>query len=170
MVASLHFCLEHDLFQDALGRYLGFGQKTILLHVGDHDPSGWWMHRSMAEDFQAFSSDHPRAPDDLIDLHRTALTPEQMQAFGIEPDTKQPSAASKSSHAKEFVARGLLPQAQLEAIPLDTLSAVVRQAVESTLDLDILAASRAQEQAERSQVQQKLDEVNEVLRKAFGLR
>ncbi len=119
--------VKHDLFQDALGRYLGFRQKTILLHVGDHDPSGWWMHRSMAEDFRAFSSDHPRAPDDLIDLHRTALTPEQMRAFGIEPDTKQPSAASKSSHAKEFVARGLLPQAQLEAIPPDTLSAVVRQ-------------------------------------------
>jgi hypothetical protein len=44
------------------------------------------------------------------------------------------------------------------------------KAVETALDLDILAASQAQEQQERRQVQEKLDEVNEVLREAFGLR
>jgi hypothetical protein len=124
----------------------------------------------MAEDLQAFSSDHPRAPEDLIDLQRTALTPEQMDTYRIEPDTKQPTLATKSSHAKEFIARGLLPQAQLEAIPPDTLSAVVRLAVESALDLDVLRASQGRERREYEEVQAKLDEVNEVLREAFGLR
>jgi hypothetical protein len=109
--------------------------------------------------------DHDDAPEDLIDLRRTALTPEQIRRMGIEPDLKPPSG----DHAKEFIARGLEPAAQLEAIPHDALSALVRQAVESTLDLDILRASREQEQAQRSEVQQKLDEVNEVLREAFGL-
>ena len=48
--------------------------------------------------------------------------------------------------------------------------AVVRQAVKSALDLDVLAASRERERLERAQVQRTLDEVNETLRGAFGLR
>src|SRR5829696_588348 len=35
--------VKHDLFADALARYEQFGQRTILLHLGDHDPSGWWI-------------------------------------------------------------------------------------------------------------------------------
>ena len=47
---------------------------------------------------------------------------------------------------------------------------VSRQAVENALDLGVLRASQEQEQLERKQVQAKLDQVNEVLRGAFGLR
>ncbi len=161
--------VKHDLFREALGRYREYGQKTILLHVGDHDPSGWWMHRSMGEDLTAFAADHDFAPHGLIDLRRTALTPEQMRSFGIEPDTKQPTADTKNPHAKEFMARGLLPQAQLEAFPPDTLSRVVQQAVENTLDMEILEATQERERQEHDEVQDKLDEVNEVLKRAFGL-
>jgi hypothetical protein len=46
---------------------------------------------------------------------------------------------------------------------------VSRQAVESTLDLEVLARSREQERLEQAEVQDKLDEVNEALRGAFGL-
>jgi hypothetical protein len=156
--------VKHDLFQEALGRYEQFGQSTVLLHLGDHDPSGWWMHKSMAEDLDAFC--RGRDVEGLIELRRVALTPTQIRDLGIVP---QPEPIKPKGHGKAFIELGLEPAAQLEAIPPDTLSAIVRQAVESTLDLDILAASRAQEQAQRGQVQQKLDEVNEVLREAFGL-
>jgi hypothetical protein len=43
------------------------------------------------------------------------------------------------------------------------------KAVDNALDLDVLAASREQEWHEYRRVQKKLDEVNEVLREAFGL-
>ena len=97
-----------------------------------------------------------------------ALTPAQIQLLGIAttPDEVKPS----DSRSKAFIARGLEPAAQLEAIPPDTLTVIVRQAVETALDVDILAASQAQEQQERRQVQEKLDAVNAVLREAFGLR
>jgi hypothetical protein len=157
--------VKHDLFADALRRYEEFGQRTVLLHLGDHDASGWWVHKSMAEDLAAFCRDHEEAPQDLIELRRMALTPEQIRGFGIEPDTKPPSG----THAREFVARGLEPPAQLEAIPPDTLTDVIRQAVESALDLDTLAQSQERERRECQEVQQKLDVVNEALREAFGL-
>lgn len=67
--------VKHDLFEDAYTRYEKYGQHTILLHLGDHDPSGWWMYESMAEDLGAFCRDYEDAPEDLIDLRRVALTP-----------------------------------------------------------------------------------------------
>jgi hypothetical protein len=159
--------VKHDLFEDALGRYEDFGQETILLHLGDHDPSGVSVYESMEEDLEAFCGDYDEATGDLIEVRRVALTPGQIADLGITttPDEIKPS----DSRSRSFIARGLEPAAQLEAIPPDTLSAVVRQAVESTLDLDVLRASREQERLERDQVQGKLDEVNEVLRGAFGL-
>lgn len=158
---------KHDLFTDALLRYEQFGQETVLLHLGDHDPSGWWMHKSMAEDLAAFCHDHEDATDDLIELRRVALTPEQIQELGIAP---QPEPVKPKGHGKAFIEQGLEPAAQLEAVPPDTLTAVVRQAVERTFDLDVLRESLEQERVEREHVQEKLDEVNEVLRRAFGLR
>jgi hypothetical protein len=46
---------------------------------------------------------------------------------------------------------------------------VSRQAVESTLDLDVLAASQVRERVEHGEVQRKLDVVNDALRDAVGL-
>ncbi len=157
--------VKHDLFRDALGRYENFGQKTILLHLGDHDPSGVSIHESMSEDLEAFCAD--RDKPGLVELRRVALTPAQIRAYGIAttPDEIKPT----DSRSKAFIERGLEPAAQLEAIPPDTISAVARQAVESTLDLEVLAESREREWAEWAEVQDKLDEVNEVLRDAFGL-
>jgi hypothetical protein len=157
--------VKHDLFAAALERYEEYGQKTILLHLSDHDPSGWWIHNSMKEDLSTFCHDHEDAPDDLVDLRRTALTPEQIVLYGIEPDLKPPSG----DHANEFIARELGPPAQLEAIPPDTLSTLIRLYVESTLDLGVFMETRERERREKVEVQEKLDVVNEALRGAFGL-
>jgi hypothetical protein len=157
---------KHDLFRGALRRYEEHEQDTVLLHLGDHDPSGWWMHRSMEEDLQAFCEDHAWAPEDLIDLRRVALTPRQIRTLGVIP---QPEPVKPKGHGKAFIEQGLEPAAQLEAVPPDTLSALARQAVESALDLDVLRESWEREAAEREEVQEKLDVVNEALREAFGL-
>jgi hypothetical protein len=96
-----------------------------------------------------------------------ALTPEQIADFGFAttPDEIKPT----DSRSRSFLARRLAPAAQLEAIPPDTLSTVVRQAVESTLDLDVLRESLERERREHAEVQAKLDVVNEALRGAFRL-
>jgi hypothetical protein len=157
--------VKHDLFQDARQRGRHYGQHTVLLHLGDHDPSGVSVYESMAEDLAAFCEDEEE--DGLIEVRRVALTPEVIRTEGIAttPDEIKPT----DSRSKSFLKRGLAPAAQLEAIPPDRLNAIVRQAVESALDLDVLAASREQEASEYEEVQRKLDVVNEALRDAFGL-
>jgi hypothetical protein len=96
-----------------------------------------------------------------------ALTPEQIVYFGIDaqPDEVKPS----DSRSESFIRRGLEPAVQLEAIPPDTLIEVLRQEIEDALDMDALRASQVRERQEQAEVQEKIDEVNEVLREAFGL-
>jgi hypothetical protein len=157
--------VKHDLYQAARRREEEFGQSTIFLHLGDHDPSGVSVFESLTEDLEAFCED--RDKDGLMEVRRVALNPQQIAALGIAttPDEIKPT----DSRSKAFLARGLEPAAQLEAIPPDTLTAIVRQAVESALDLEALRATQLIERTERQEVQEKLDVVNETLREAFGL-
>lgn len=157
--------VKHDLWRDAARRYDESLQTMVLLHLGDHDPSGESVHESMAADFVAFSRDEGY-PEDLLEVRRVALTPAQILELDIE--AKPDAINDDDPRAPEFRARGLVP-AQLEAVPPAQLTAILQGAVESTLDMDILAASQADEREERAEVQSKLDEVNEVLRDAFGL-
>jgi hypothetical protein len=115
--------VKHDLYRDAAHRYTEFGQETILLHLGDHDPSGVSVYESMAEDLGAFCEDEGEGG--LIEVRRVALVSEQIHRYGIAttPDEIKPT----DSRSRSFLARGLDPAAQLEAIPPDTLSGIVRQ-------------------------------------------
>jgi hypothetical protein len=159
--------VKHDLFTDALERYESHGQKTVLLHVGDHDPSGVSIHESMAEDLAAFCADSEDVEEEIIELRRVALMPEQIQHYRVEttPDDIKPT----DSRSKAFLARGLAPAAQLEAIRPEDLTQIVRLAVEDALDLNVLRASREREKQERDEVGKKLDDVNRYLKSAFGL-
>lgn len=157
--------VKYELFKDAMSRREEFGQRTILLHLGDHDPSGVSVFESMALDLNTFCED--RGEDGLIEMRRVALTPEQIVELGIttQPDEVKPT----DSRSAAFMDRGLEPAAQLEAIPPETLIDLVRVAVADALDLEVLSASRERERREKSEVQAKLDVVNETLRDAFGL-
>lgn len=157
--------VKHELYTDAVARSRRYGQDTVLLHLGDHDPSGVSLYESLAEDLTQFGRDEGYGG--LIEVRRVALTPEQITQLGIEsqPDAVKPS----DSRSKAFIERGLEPAAQLEAIPPEELTALVGEAVEDSLDMERLRVSADREREEHDEVQVKLDSVNEVLRDAFGL-
>jgi hypothetical protein len=119
----------------------------------------------MAEDLAAFCADS--GSEEIIELRRVALVPEQILRYGIEttPDDIKPT----DSRSRAFLERSLDPAAQLEAIPPATLTEIVRLAVEDALDMDVLRQSRDRERRERREVGKKLDDVNRYLKRAFGL-
>lgn len=157
--------VKYDLFDDAMDRWEDFGQSTILLHLGDHDPSGVSIHESMAEDLEVFCAD--RGASGLIELRRVALTPEQI--FDLEIPTQPDAVKPSDSRSKTFIERGLEPAAQLEAVAPDVLSAMAREAVENAIDMDAWRSSMVVERQEKAEVQTKLNEVNKVLRDVFDL-
>ena len=99
---------------------------TVLLHLGDFDPSGEAVFESMAADAVAFL-EHDRVLHlQRIIPKRIALTAEQVQEFNLE--------TAPAKHSDSRSARWQGETCQLEALAPDRLARLVRDAIVAELD------------------------------------
>ncbi len=113
-----------------------------VLHIGDHDPSGVHMFGSLDEDVQAFA-DHYGGE---VRFTRLAVTSQQVRQYDL------PTAPPKATDNRSF--DGLTTQA--EAFDPHTLAAIVREAIESRMDLDIYEGVLDDEKAQREELRTQL--------------
>jgi hypothetical protein len=114
------------------------GKDTLLLLVlSDYDPEGedipHSFARSMRDDFGI----------EGVEFVKVALTREQVQELNLPPGL---TAKEGSSRRQKFVERHGEHVYELEAVEPDRLQTILRNAIESVLDMDLF---RAEEQAER---------------------
>lgn len=133
---------KHELACDLLD----LERRVTVLHLGDLDPSGEDMFTVISEDVGAFfdqmnltdigAKDERRS----VRFERIAVTREQAALYEL------PSAPKKEtdSRAKKFQGETV----QCEALPPDTLNAIVREAITSRLDMQAFAANADQEKRE----------------------
>jgi hypothetical protein len=134
---------------DAAERIAGRGLPTVVLHVGDHDPSGVALFQAAAEDVGAMV-------DELgggVEFERIAVTVEQVERYQL------PTAPAKAHDKRSAWVGGGTVQA--EAMPPDVLIAEVRQAVVSLVDPDVLAGLLDRERTARARLLEVLDELDE---------
>lgn len=135
------------VLHDAACRVLDREVPTLVLQVGDHDPSGRAILDRVAADVAqlaydlAVRDDRHRYPE--VSFRRVAVTPEQIDRYQL------PGAPPKATD-KRGTWQGDTVQA--EALPPDTLAAEVRQAVTPLIDPDALAEVQRQEAAEGDRV------------------
>ncbi|WP_419902074.1 hypothetical protein [Kiloniella sp.] len=91
-----------------------------ILHIGDHDPSGVHMCKSLDEDLQAFIHEYGGE----VNVTRLAVTPDQVESMGL------PTAPPKPTDKRSF--DGLTTQA--EAIPPRDLRSLVQEAISDRID------------------------------------
>lgn len=104
--------------------------KTVLLHVGDYDPSGVAIFEAMTSDAQAFlAEDRILAVQEIIPV-RVALTGEQVEGYGLE--TTPPKRNDSRS------GRWQGDTCQLEALRPDDLALIVEGAILEWVDEDRL--------------------------------
>ena len=113
----------HDIAERALQRSL----PTVILHVGDFDPSGESIFQAMIEDASAFVERDRLTLDMTLEGVRVALTQQQVQAFGL------PTAPPKKTDSR---ARGWVETCQAEALPPDDLAQLVQNAIVLEIDVD----------------------------------
>ena len=113
-------------------------QRVLVLHIGDHDPSGVHVFRSLDEDVRAFCGELGGE----VEFRRLAVLPEHVDEHGLE--TSPPKASDRRAFDGETV--------QAEALPPDVLAAIVRRAVESEIDMEAYAAALADEREQRSRL------------------
>lgn len=118
---------------------------TVVLHLGDHDPSGNSIVDSAAEDVVAFAEELGAiAPPTFA---RLGVTEEQARRYRLA------SAPQKSTDRRgEHMAHTY----QAEAMTPDQLASEVRAGLEQYVDLQALAATRELGEAERAEVLRRL--------------
>jgi hypothetical protein len=106
----------------AIGEQLA-EEPTLVLHIGDHDPSGVHMFGSLGEDVQAFTDYY----GGNVEFIRLAVTPAQVAEYDL------PTAPAKVTDRRAFT--GLTTQA--EALDPRTLAELVQEAITSRIDMDV---------------------------------
>ena len=118
-------------------RFLARDVPTVVLHVGDLDPSGCSIVDSVAEDVEAFCSEEKQGH---VEFRRRAVTLDQVAELGL-----QTAPAKKSDRRGEQMDATV----QAEAIPPAVLAQIVRDGIEELLNHDVQEATLEREEAER---------------------
>ena len=97
-------------------------QQVVILHFGDHDPSGIDMTRDIRDRLRLFGVD--------LDLRRMALNMDQVDQYGPPPNP----AKMTDSRFESYIAAYGDSSWELDALEPAVLSDLVRLGVESVLD------------------------------------
>jgi hypothetical protein len=95
---------KYDLAQDVSRAFTYKGRRTVVLHLGDHDPSGESMFSDrLVEDVHAFvgSIIHHKDPSDVVMFKRVALTAEQARGHSLEPPRRRRKTAAPRSGGRD---------------------------------------------------------------------
>jgi len=137
---------KHDLAQRCVQMFTYRGKPTVILHLGDYDPSGVSIYESMREDVLAFVAEDVghKAPEEVTIFERVALRPEHVERHGLTSYPPKPSDLRSGRWEGETC--------QLEALPPDVLAEALDAAIRRHLDEVALAEDREAEPGERRSI------------------
>jgi len=148
-------------------RYLADGQRVVVVHLGDHDPSGVDMTRDIRDRLLGFVVQDWRTdylagdedPDDVLDAMRTyldtyddpitvnriALNMDQIEAYNPPPNP----AKITDSRARGYIERYGHDSWELDALDPATLNTLIEDAIRDELDGDAYDELSAEEERQR---------------------
>lgn len=120
---------------------------TVLLHIGDFDPSGDSIFQVIEEDVGAFVWGMGAEEGHFLP-HRLAVREEHIQEYNLEtaPPKRTDSRSARWEREKAE------DTAQAEAFPPDVLADLLKTSIEGYIDFDMLKRTEAQEQLESDQL------------------
>jgi hypothetical protein len=119
--------------------------RLVLIVLSDHDPDG----EEIADSLVGYLRDDFKIPDRRIMAVRAALTADQCRQFGIPTDVE---AKPTSTNYRRFVAEHGTGACELEAVPPRRLQRMLRDAIESVLDLEAFKAEQDRERADAGEI------------------
>lgn len=135
-------------------RYQRAGQEVIVIHLGDHDPSGIDMTRDVQERLELFGAS--------TFVERIALNRDQIDQYNPPPNP----AKMSDSRARGYVAEHGRSSWELDALDPDTLSGLITERVDSYVDADLFNARFEEQEGNRvrlAQVSEHWDAVVDLL-------
>lgn len=127
---------------------LDLGKRAILIHVGDHDPSGRDMTRDNWDRLNMFAEQD-------IEVNRVALNIDQIRERNPPPNPVKVTDTRFRKYVKEFGHDCW----ELDALRPPELDDIISRAVESYVDKEKWDATMAKEKEQRADVRQFYDGV-----------
>lgn len=125
---------------ERLKRYEEGGQNTVILHLGDHDPSGVDMSRDIADRLHMFGAE--------TDVRRIALTMDQVNQYNPPPNP----AKLSDGRARAYIDRYGPSSWELDALNPTVLRDLVDEHLGDLRDLDQWIESTSRMETEQEQL------------------
>jgi len=141
-------------------------QKTVIIYLGDHDPSGLDMSdNDIPGRFKLFFDKWNRmtigAPK-ALEIRRVALNFDQIELYNPPPNPAKETDSRFAAYQEQFGDESW----ELDALPPTTLLEIIQAAVDEFKDVDMYQAKEAEEAADRStlkSISANYDEVEQFL-------
>ena len=127
------------------------GRDCIIIHLGDHDPSGLDMTRDIQERLQLFGA--------TVKVHRIALTMAQVQQYNPPPNP----AKTTDTRFKQYISQYGGESWELDALEPDLLAGLIHDTITQYLDLTKFNAVCKQEQEEKEELYMLADRYHEAI-------
>lgn len=127
------------------------GQTPLILHLGDHDPSGMDMTRDIQERLSMFTGVE-------VDVRRIALNMDQIAQYNPPPNP----AKMTDSRAAEYVAEYGRQSWELDSMRPETLVTLIRDTIDAELNIDMWEERVLMEKHERAKFDDIADAYTEI--------
>lgn len=122
-----------------LRAYVEAGYETLVLYLGDHDPSGVQMTSSTDEKVSLFAGRD-------IEFRRIALTMEQIEEFSPPPNFVKETDSRTKWYVDQFKTDECW---ELDALTPQTVDALIREQIDPLIDQEAWAESLRKEEEHR---------------------
>lgn len=134
--------------------YENAGQEPIILHFGDHDPSGIDMTRDITDRLKLFGCS--------VEVKRLALNMNQIEQYNPPPNPAKDTDSRFSDYAREHGEESW----ELDALEPNLLSGLVRSAVSTLRDADLWEEAVTREKQARQQIRYISDNYDQITAEA----
>lgn len=150
---------KHKLAKRVAVNFKNTRRPTLVLHIGDFDPSGEGMFNTLEEDVGEMV--YQLLGRDLVSFERIALTEDQVIDMGVETappkegDSRRPAFVAAHPRIAEHLGTDEIT-AQLEALTPPELVELVEGAIREHLDEEAFEEIRSSEEKLREQIRDEL--------------
>lgn len=116
----------------------GHHENRVILHLGDHDPSGIDMTRDIQDRLTLFGAD--------VEVKRIALTMEQIQRYAPPPNPAKLSDARATSYIRKYGDESW----ELDALEPNVLTSLVVNHVTALMDEELFDEVHERQQEDKS--------------------
>jgi len=126
--------------------YLEGGQDVLVLHLGDHDPSGIDMTRDNDERLAMFA-EADRA-DNMLQIKRIALNMDQVRRYRPPPNPAKLSDTRASGYIEKYGSQSW----ELDALNPEVIAQLLRDQFDAVIDDEKWAAAKEREKVARARI------------------